>query len=107
MQSLWLSSITNLCPCRENTWFEIKAFSSLREAPPESNEIWFAMPKLSTRGVFNACKLNAVHYTVICVTGGEGEFVSESKLHCSDFFFPLCVLLIGHLIIVNPKRLMD
>lgn len=42
--------------------------------------------------------------------GFEGEFVAESKLHCSNpffFFSLLCVPVIGHLIIVNPQRLMD
>lgn len=40
--------------------------------------------------------------------GCQGEFVVESKLHCSNPFFPLlCVPVIGHLIIVNPQRLMD
>lgn len=43
--------------------------------------------------------------------GFEGEFVAENKLHCSNpfffFFSLLCVPVIGHLIIVNPQRLMD
>lgn len=81
------------CACAVSTrGLKSKPAPGSEKHPQKSNEIWFAMPKLPSWGSFNACKLNAVHYTVICITWGglrESLWLRVNFTVAILFFSPL------------------